>query len=105
MVSAPPYPCQIIIAWVEDTVEPIPDPHRRIDLGEAPRFRPARVARAARWCNEGLEVDVEAAERYAAREGYAVLCYGPEEEDATGAARRDVLRGAAPIATRERIGR
>ena len=86
------YPCQIIIAWTEDGMEPIPDPNRRVDLGEAPRLRPVRVAKAARWLNEGLAVDVEAAERYAAREGRVVLCYGMGEEDAMGAARRDVVR-------------
>ncbi len=100
------YHCQIILAWIEDTAEPIPDPHRRIDIGEAPRFRPVRIPRAVRWCNEGLAADVEAAERFvAANAGHVVFCYGPEVEDAMGAARRDVLRGAAPIATRERIGR
>ena len=90
-MSARRYPCQIIIAWIEDGAEVIPDPDRRTDLGEAPRLRPVRVAKAARWLNEGLAVDVEAAERYAAREGRMVLCYGMGEEDAMGAARRDVM--------------
>ena len=35
-MSARRYPCQIIIAWIEDGAEVIPDPDRRTDLGDAP---------------------------------------------------------------------
>lgn len=103
-MSAHHYPCQIIIAWVEDSAEPIPDPNRRTDLGEAPRLRPVRIAKAARWLNEGIAVDVEAAQRYAAREGRAVFCYGMDVEDAMGAARADVMRGGVDRDEKEERG-
>ena len=91
-LASPGYPCQIVIAWLEDGAEVVPNPARRTDLGEAPRLRPCRVPHAARWLNEGIEADVSAAERYAAGEGRTVLCYGMDVDDVLDTARTEMMR-------------
>lgn len=92
--TVPAYPCQIVIAWVDDEAEVVPDPSRRVDLGERPILRPCKVAKAARWVNAGGPDDMASAERHAAREGYTALAFPPDVKDALAAARAEVLRRA-----------
>lgn len=83
---------QIVIAWVEETVEWTGEPFR-VDIGERPPMRPARLAKAAMWVNDGNAADLAKAERYAAREGYRVLTF-TGEPDPLGAAKAAVLRAS-----------
>ena len=87
---------QIVIAWTEESVEILPG--ARVDLGERPKTRPVRIAKAAMWVNDGDAEELAKARRYAASQGYDVVTF-EGEADPLGAAKAAVLRGANEQAT------
>ena len=87
---------QIVIAWTEESVEILPG--ARVDLGERPKTRPVRIAKAAMWVNDGDAEELAKARRYAASQGYDVVTF-EGEADPLGAAKAAVLRGAKERAT------
>ena len=87
---------QIVSAWTEESVEILPG--ARVDLGERPKTRPVRIAKAAMWVNDGDAEDLDSAKRYAASQGYGVVTF-EGEADPLGAAKAAVLRGATEQAT------
>ncbi len=80
---------QIVLARLDQTQEIAKQ--GRIDLGERHTFRTVNVPVACIWLNDGSEDDVQSATRYAAREGYSVLCY-KNEADPLARARKDIAR-------------
>lgn len=84
---------QIVIAWVEDTVEWDGKPYAR-DRGAQPTMRSVRLAKACMWLQHGTALDVEKASIYASAEGYRVFTFDAAERDPLGVAKRAVLRGA-----------
>lgn len=82
---------QIVLARLDDSAELVKA--GRVDLGERHTFRAVRVPASVMWTNNGTEADKAKAERFAASEGYTVLCYDGED-DPLNRARRDIARSS-----------
>jgi hypothetical protein len=63
----------------------------RVDLGERNEFHSTYVPVAMMWTNNGTDADIAKAQRFAATEGYTVLCY-TAEKDPLNKARADISK-------------
>jgi hypothetical protein len=78
---------QIVLARLDEGAELVKA--GRADIGERHTFRPIKVPVSVMWTNNGTEADKAKAEKFAAAEGYTVLCYHGEK-DPLSRARRDI---------------
>lgn len=82
---------QIVLARLDDGAELVKA--GRADLGERHTFRAIKVPASVMWTNNGTEADKVKAEKFAAAEGYTVICYDGEK-DPLNRARRDIAKAA-----------
>lgn len=80
---------QIVLAWLEDDCVVVRE--RATDLGERPELAWHKVARTALWLASGVQVDVDKAKAYAAKNDREVYCYPPTTPDPCGQAAQDIL--------------
>jgi len=85
----------IVLARIETTQTIVK--HGRIDLGEPHTLEDVPVPVAVRWLQSGGTADIQAAQKYAADNGYQVFTYLTSEPDPLGRARNDVMKKASSV--------
>lgn len=83
----------IVLARIEMTKKIVK--HGRIDLGEPHTLEDVPVPVAVRWLQSGGTADIQAAQKYAADNGYQVFTYLTSEPDPLGRARNHVMKKAS----------
>jgi len=83
----------IVLARIEMTKKIVK--HGRIDLGEPHTMEDVPVPVAVRWLQSGGTADIQAAQKYAADNGYQVFTYLTSEPDPLGRARNHVMKKAS----------
>jgi hypothetical protein len=83
---------QIVLARLDDTAEIAK--HGRVDVGQPHIWRTVKVPAAVMWVNNGDDVDLEKAKKFAASEGYTVFCYHGEK-DPLRRAKSEIIKAAA----------
>lgn len=85
----------IVLARIETTQKIVK--HGRTDLGEPHTLEDVPVPVAVRWLQSGGTADIQAAQKYAADNGYQVFTYLTSEPDPLGRARNHVMRKARAV--------
>jgi plasmid maintenance system antidote protein VapI len=83
----------IVLARTETTQKIVK--HGRIDLGKPNTLEDVQVPVAVSWLQCGSTADIQAAQKYAADNGYQVFTYLTSEPDPLGRARKHVMNKAS----------